>query len=339
MAEPRFIDKLKDYLSTAEGRDVSLRDIRTYLKIEPGSEDDQNLRKVISGSLVSKRIVAPSGKNDGTYKVIKQVSPVRVFDANRKRRAIVELRFPRDFSTDMELSFAEAIVVREGDLITIGGTKSSGKTQLCMGFVAENIDSYPVLMGNEYTIFSEGVYEPAPRFMARLDRMSEWVCWTNGDGADKFMLLPVSDDYAEHVVSDKINIVDWISLDADKSYDIGRVLKGIKSNVGRGIGIAALQKGEGAINPRGGQFVRDFSDVEILLDPLGKNSHDVRLTLKGVKEATKAIVGKSYAYTIGEGGTKIFNFREVIPCKGCSGSGSYKGHDCDQCWGVGWQDK
>lgn len=343
MPEPerqrQLIDVLRQYLETAQGKEVGLRDIRAYLGIQIGSDADANLRKAMSKTLVAQRIVAPSGRKDGIYKVITQVSPVQVFKADRLRRPPFNLWFPKDFSTGMELSFAESIVLREGDLITIGGVKSAGKTQMALAFCAQNIDAHPVLMGNEYTVAVEGIYEPAPRFLARLDRMADWCTWTDAEGKDKFVLLPVRDDYPEHVEPNQINIIDWISQDADKLYDIGKVLEGIKRNLGRGIAIVALQKSEGAINPRGGQFVRDFSDVEFLLDPLGGNSHDILLTVKGVKEATKAIAGATYAYTIGEEGTKIFNFREVKKCRGCNGSGILKGHSCEECLGTKYTDK
>lgn len=338
MPDQRLSDRIIDYLATAQGRVVYLTDIRQYLKIEPGSSDDANLRTQMATTMVKRKVVSPSGRKDGGYKVITQVSPVKVFSVDRQRRDPFDLWFPRDWSTGMELSFAEHIVIREGDLITIGGTKSSGKTNLCLSFLAENIDRTPVLMGNEYTVLVEDVYEPAPRFLARLDRMAEWVQWVNGTGLDKFSLLPVRDDYAEHIISGRLNIIDWINLDAGVLYDIGKVLEGLKKNNGRGVTIAALQKGEGATNPRGGQFVRDFSDVEILLDIFGKNPSDVLLTIKGVKEANKPIVGKTFAYTIGEAGTKLFNFREVVKCNGCNGSGKYKGYECDRCFGSGWLD-
>lgn len=334
----RLSDKLTEYLMTAQGRRVSLKDIREFLKIEPGSTDDENLRKQMSKTMVERKIVSPSGHSDGIYKVITQVRPVQVYGIDRQRRPIFNLRFPRDFTTDMELLFADAVVLREGDLITIGGIKSSGKTQLCLNFCAENINALPVLMGNEYTISVDNIHEPSPRFLDRLDRMSQWVEWVKENGTDKFTLLPVSEDYAEHIIANRINIVDWVSVDAGQLYDIGRILKGLKDNVGRGVGIAALQKKEGAVDPRGSQFVRDYSDLEILLDSFGKNPYDVLLTIRGVKESTRPIIGKTYAYTIGEGGTKIFNFREVKKCKGCSGSGYYKGHECDECFGAKYVD-
>jgi len=337
--KPDLIDKLTEYLETAQGREVSLQDVRAFLGIAPGSTDDTNLRVAMSTTLVKRKVVSPSGRKDGIYKVIKRVSPIQVFKQDRLRRPPIELWFPRNFTTDMELDFAEYITLREGDLISIGGVKSTGKTNLALGFCAENIDNHPVLMGNEYTVAVDGIYEPAPRFLKRLDLMSEWCEWTDDAGQDKFTLLPVDQDYAEHVIAGRINIIDWISLDANRLYDIGEVLKHIKSANGRGITIAILQKGEGAINPRGGQFVRDYSDLEILLDPFGNNPYDVLLTVKGAKETTKPIVGKTYAYTIGENGTKIFNFREVRKCNGCSGTGKFKGSNCDRCLGTGWQEK
>lgn len=331
-------NKLREYLSISQGKIVDLRDIRTYFQIEPGSKDDSNLRNLMSTTLVREKTVTPSGYNDGRYKVIKQVKPVQVFGQERQRRAPFELFFPLNWTTEMELDFAEHIVFRAGDLITIGGVKSMGKTTLALGLCAANIDKYPVLMGNEYTILSEDSYEPAPRFLDRLDRMREYTQWTNGSGMDKFILLPVREDYREHIVSGRINIIDWINLDGDKAYDIGKILEGIKHAVGLGIGVAIIQKSELAVNPRGGQFVRDFSDLELTLDQFGSNPYDGLLTVRGCKESTSPIVGKTYAYTIGDGGTKIFNFREVRKCRGCSGSGLIKGHPCDECLGTKYTD-
>jgi len=345
----RLIDKLREHLKLCQGKIVTLRDLRVTFKIEPGSKDDSNLRTHMSVTLVREKIVRTSGRKDGDYKVVTQVKPVRVFTPGRERRPIFELKWIRDTITGEEISIGKSIVIREGDLITLGGVKSKGKTTICLGMSAMNIHRRPVLMGNEYTVLAgnkDGLeeYEPAPRFLSRLDRMSEWVDWTDEDGQDLFYLLPVREDYAEHIIKDRINIIDWINLDGDKSYDIGKVLDGIKTSLGRGIAIVALQKGEGSVNPRGGQFVRDFSDVEIHLDGLGSSDDDIRLTVKGCKEKTSQIVGKTYAYTIIDGGTAIRNFREIKKCPICSGSGErwVKGEGkipCQDCYGDGWIDK
>ena len=317
----RLIDKLREHLKLCEGKVVNLRELRLSFDIIPGSKDDTLLRTHMSTTLVKDKAVKSSGFRDGDYKVIRKVTPVRVFAPGRERRPIFELSWMIDTATGQEIPIGKSIVVREGDLISLGGVKSKGKTTLCMGFTASNISKSPVLMGNEYTVSVDGRYDPAPRFLNRLDRMSEWVDWTDENGEDRFLLLPVKEDYAENVVMDRINIIDWINLAGDRSYDISKVLEGIKAAIGRGIVIVALQKGEGAINPRGGQFVSDFSDVEILLDGYGENEDDILLTVKGCKEKSSPIVGKTFAYTIIQGGTAIYNFREVAKCRQCFGKG------------------
>jgi len=334
-----LIDRLKDYLGGCQGRIVNLKDIRVVLEIKPGSKEDTLLRSHMSKTLVVERIVVPSGRNDGFYKVVKQAHPVRVFMPNRERSPVFDLLWPVDRKRDCEMEIGEAIVVREGDLITIGGVKSKGKTALCLNIIARNIDKSPVLMGNEYTILSGGKFEPAPRFLNRLDAMSSWVSWVNDEGYDKFVLLPVREDYAEHIYRDRINVIDWINLDGDRSYDISKVLESIKAAVGRGVGIAVTQKGEGTVNARGGQFVRDFSDVEILLDGYGDYDDDVLLTVKGCKEKTSPIVGRTYAYRLVNQGTEIWDFREVKKCPQCRGTGYTRGGTCDGCSGRKFVDK
>jgi len=330
--------EVKDYLSQRQGQETTLDKIRSELGIERHTKSFDAVRNIMF-QLTESHVVRPTGKKDGSYKVVIQVEPVRVFLPGRERRPPFDLIFPRDFDSGMMMNFAESVVVREGDLITLGGVKSKGKTLLCLSFCAENIDKQPVLMGNEYTSLIKDKYEPTSRFLGRLDKMREWVEWTDADGYDKFTLLPVRDDYAEHIEKDKINIIDWINLDGNQLYDIGKILEGIKANLGRGVGIVALQKGEGAGSPRGGQFVRDFSDLEILLDGFGDNDDDVLLTVKGCKEKTRPIVGKTYAYTIMGGGTQITNFREVIKCPACHGNGYGKGGTCDNCLGKKFVDK
>ncbi len=340
-------DEIKDYLKKKQGQEVTLSEIRSEFNILAGTESFDAVRNIM-WELSDQKLIKPLRR--GAYKVVTQIKPVRVFLPGRQRRPIFDLMFPQDANTGMEMNFANAVILREGDLITLGGVKSRGKTTLCLRFCAENIEKHPVLMGNEYTVLvskkegdmsSEDIFEPAPRFLSRLDTMAEDINWTDKEGYDKFQLLPVRGDYAEHIIKDKINIIDWINIDAGQLYDIGKVLEEIKSNLGRGIAIVALQKGEGAVNPRGGQFVRDFSDLELLLDPFGQNENDILLTVKGVKEkkeGNESIVGKTYAYNIGGKGTKIFNFREVTKCPRCHGNGYIKGEPCDSCFGAKYVD-
>ena len=323
--------EIKEFLKKIQGRVITLKDIRDEFNILRGTKSFDTVRNIMY-QLIDQNIVKPTGRNDGSYKVIVQVSPVKVFGVQRQRREPFNLIFPKDFNTGMEMDFAERIILREGDLILITGVSNYGKTTMAMNFCGENIDLCPVLMGNEYTTPD---CEPTPRFLNRLDAMG-WVEWANGTGEDKFTLLPVREDYAEHIVKDRINIIDWINLDANMLYEISSVMDGIKKQIGKGIAIVCLQKGEGAGAGRGGQFTKDFTDCELSLDKLGE--HETLLTIGKIKEYTGNVIGKTYGFSI-TSGVKIGDFREVKKCPACKGSGYKAGVKCDNCLGKKFIDK
>ena len=337
------IAEVRAFLQEIEGQEISLDKLRSELGIEkynPQGEITKSfvaIRPIVS-ELVDHKLLRYVSR--GQYMVVKQVAPVQVYGVDREDRPPFDLIFPRDFDTMIEMDFAQYVVIREGDLISIGGIKSAGKSTLCMSFGGENIDKNPVLMGNEYTIFTEQKYDIAPRFKKRFDTMSitngGWIDWTDKDGKDKFTLLPVWSDYAEHIVKNKINIIDWVDLPGEY-YMISPLMKDIKKAIGRGVGIIALQKSENRANPRGDQMARDFADLEFILDGFGNNPYDVLLTIRGAKETTAPIVGKTYVYHISEG-VKIHNFREVKKCPECRGTGYKASKPCELCYTLKFVD-
>jgi len=335
----RLSDKLRDFLRERQGKEVDLDYLRRELRIDPNSSGWDGLR-VQMFNLTKEKIVKPSGKRDGVYKIVIQVKPVAVFSKERERKPPFRLFFPKDRDNEEEMSPAEDIVIREGDAVIVGGVSNYGKTTIALNFCGENIDYEPVLMGNEYTakVAETEEFEPTQRFLNRLDNMN-WVTWTNGTGADRFTLLPVKDDYAEHIVKDKINIIDWINLAANQLYDISKVIEDCKAEVGRGILIIVLQKGEGSEIARGGQFVKDFTDCELNIDRY--TDHESMLTIGKVKEYTRPVIGRKFAFGI-EQGVKIVNYREIVKCGLCYGKKWKKmGNSsvpCDVCLRTGYID-
>ena len=334
-----LIDVVRDFLMKIQGREVTYTYLRSELKIDPSTPAWDGLRKVME-RLTKDKIVRPSGRPDGTFKVITQVKPVKVFSVDRKRNPPFQLFFPRDYDTGMEMLFAEDIVIRAGDLVEIGGQSNWGKTTLALNFCGENIVYEPVLMGNEYTtrIGDTADFEPTPRFLNRLDAM-DWIKWTDENGEDRFTLLPVKDDYAQHIVKGKINIMDWVNLSASELYGISKVEEDIKAELDGGIGIVVLQKGEGDM-ARGGQFTKDFIDCELLIDKF--TERESMLTIGKVKEYTKPVIGRKFAFGIAQG-VKIINFREIVKCPECFGKGWKKSGNsskpCDGCFKTGYVDR
>ena len=123
----RLSDRLREYLRGAQGRVVNLRDLRSELKIDPADPAWESLGRELR-RLAEEKIVRPSGRNDGVDKVVTQVNPVSVVAKERERKPPFKLLFPKDFDTGMEMLFAEAVVIREGDIVSIGGQSNYGKT-------------------------------------------------------------------------------------------------------------------------------------------------------------------------------------------------------------------
>jgi hypothetical protein len=326
--------EVKDYLNMIQGKEITLSDLRKEFNILPGSKSFDAIRNIMF-QLAEQKIVRPTGRHNGAYKVVTQVQAIPISTVVRERRPPIDLVFPRDFETREEMNFAKDVIVREGDMILISGLSNYGKTTLAMSFCGENIDRHPVLMGNEYTS-PDG--EPTPRFLNRLDTMDAdkggWIYWYDETG-DRFTLYPVRDDYAEHIVRDRINIIDWINIETGDHYMIGTILDGIKRQLGKGVAIVCIQKAEGAMAGRGGQFTKDFTDCELLIDKLGKD--ETLLTIGKVKESKNYITGKTYGYGIRQG-VKIINFREVKKCSTCKTTGFYQGTWCPECEGKGYKD-
>ncbi len=341
----KLIDTVREFIKLAQGKEVDINYLRKELKLDPKSPAWDGMRVVLH-RLVEERLLRPSGRKDGVYKVVVQVEPVKVFVPGRERLPPFSLVFPKSFDimTDAvtEMGFAKDVVIREGDLILISGLSNYGKTTLCLNFCGENIDKRPILMGNEYTQLVPAkenplktIFVPSPRFLNRLEAM-DWIQWVDIDGNDKFLLLPVREDYAEHIIKDRINIIDWINIETGEHYMIGNIMEGIKKQLGRGVAIVAIQKAEGASAGRGGQFTKDFADLELLIDKYGEQ--DTLLTIGKVKEYTKQVIGKTYGYSIGDG-VKILNFREIKKCPECKGDGFQKGKICECCYGRKFIDK
>lgn len=331
--------EIREYLANIQGREITLNDLRKEFNILAGSKSFNSIRTIMF-QLAEQHIVKPTGKKDGSYKVVVQVKPVRVFAPERERIPPVNLIFPRAYDTRLQLTFAADVVIRQGDLILISGLSNYGKTTLCLNFLAENLDTLPVLMGNEYTTWSTELnkYIPHPRMAARWDAM-DWVQWIDGDLNDRFILLPVRDDYAENIIKDKINIIDWINIETGEHYMIGNILESIKKQLGKGVGIIAIQKAEGADAGRGGQFTKDFADLELLLDKYGEN--EVLLKIGKAKEPRDSarLTGRVFGYTIEDNGNKIMHFRELRKCPDCNGDGYSHGKPCERCWGRKFIDK
>lgn len=327
----RLSDKLREYLCTAEGREVNLRDIRIYLQIEPGGKEDKNLRTLMSVNLVSQKVVKPSGKGDGTYKVLRPVAPVAFSLNGDEQEGVLPVRFPRSYIDDSSFGLEDIVELSKDDLVLITGETNYGKTNIALSFLGENLGLLPesVLMGSEYT---SSAGEISPKLKRRLRRMS-WANWVEDD-KPQFKLMPVENDYEDYVEANAFTVIDWISLPGEY-YMIDRVMKTIKNYNDGGLVIAVLQKNKGAEFAEGGQRSERYADLVLKIDRFGEN--ESLLTIGKVKSAKARATGRTFAFTITDHGANLQYIREVVRCTKCWAKGYIKQGDepkrCPLCEG------
>lgn len=329
------IADVRRFLIPLQGRVVDYKYLREEMRIDPNGKSWDNIRSIMF-ELASEKLVKPSGKRDGVFKVIKQVQSVKVY-GRENNTGEFGLMFPKDFDTGMEWEIADYLVIRSGDLVLLAGVSNLGKTALSINFLAENVDKHRcVLMGNEFTTLDN---KPTPRFLNRL-KAADWVQWADEVGNDKFELLPVREDFEEHVRDGKVNIIDWINISSGEHYLISGMLERIKHGAGGGIAIAVIQKEESRELGRGAGYTRDFADVYLTIDKYG--DFESRLTVGKVKESKGSIIGRSWAFRITEG-VKLHDIREIAKCRVCYGKGWKKSGNtsipCDDCNKTGYVDK
>ncbi len=302
------------------------------------------LRSIIH-ELCEQGAIKSCGRNDGTYKSILKVEPVKWWDDDIDTEPL-DFNFPKAYECDEEIyvsskfGIEDLVEVFPGDMILISGASNYGKTAIALSILGENLGLFnkpAVLMGSEYTA-SDG--KISPKFKRRMKRMS-WVQWMNGDGKSRFDLLPVGSDYEDYIESDTLNAVDWISLPGEY-YLIDRVMKAIKDREGNGVAVVVLQKNKGAEFGEGGERTERYADVSIKIDPFGDSGESL-LTLGKVKAPKGRATGRTWAFDVIDHGANLNNIREVVKCRSCWGKGYKKSGQssirCPECEGKKFIDK
>lgn len=263
-------------------------------------------------------------KKNKLYKVIdRAIVPVSWWDADEGD--VFDITFPKDDETEMEFGFAENVIIYPGEAIVIAGVSNTCKSGFCMNLAVENADKHEVrLMSSEPT---KGGKLKARLFKFPRERLFR------PDGSPKFEIIERRHSYKYVLLPDGLNIIDWINLAGDRSYDIGGVIEDILSGLNRGVVVIVIQKGEDRDLGRGKDYSRDLASLYLSIDP-------GVLTVVKAKSYNGANPNfKKYAFDIVERGTKFHNVREVDPCPACRGRRYVGGGKCQRCIGKGWVEK
>ena len=332
----RLIDKLRVILTTAEGREISLRQLREELRLEPGTPQWESIR-VSMLRLVEQKVVKPSGRSDGVYKVLVPISPVAFSLDGEDTEGVLDVRFPRSYIDDTGFDLEELVEISKGDLILVTGETNYGKTAIALSMLGENLGllSGNTLMGSEYT---SSAGEISPKLKRRLRRM-DWAKWVD-NGTPRFKLLPVEHDYEDYVKADDLTVIDWLTLPGE-FYMIDSVMKTIKNSIGMGLGVVVIQKNKNAEFGEGGQRSERYADLVLKVDRFGDN--ESIMTIGKVKSAKGKATGRHFAFTITDYGANFQYIREVVKCGKCWSRGYIKDSGeskrCPICKGLKFVDK
>jgi hypothetical protein len=317
-------DLIRKWIAQEPDEDIHIDKFRSKYSINPTSSVFyMSISRLCEENFI-KRV------SRGWYRKIKYVEPVRWWDVNNSE--IFDLRWPKSHEDDTTFDLENIVTVSAGDLIVVSGVSNAGKSSFVLNLLSENVDHHKcVLMGNEYTTLDG---KAMAKFKRRMMKM-EWVDWL-ADGKPKFDLLPVFDNYEDYIQSGKINMIDWINLEGDRLYMIGKVLESIKRKHGDGISVVAIQKEEQSTLGRGKGFTRDLADVYITIDLYG--DYESRLTLGKVKDSKCKAMGRTWGFEIVDNGAKLFNIRELRKCPVCYGKSITNFTNCERCGKKGYVD-
>jgi len=234
---------IEEWIKLTEGW-WSSRDLDRELDIGPEAKVQSNKRMILS-RLVAEHIIKRHLTKNGVYKRVK--SDIKRLDwRNADPGNTLDLLWP--------FKLEEYVEIYPKNIIVVAGEKSAGKTAYCLNFIKLNQHRVEIsqLLPIEYVTSELGAEELHKR-LSNFNH-TEWV----------FNAQECNRDFADIVVPDKINIIDYMPL-SDSFYLVGAYIDEIWERLTTGIAIVVLQKDSKAELGRGGMFSIEKSRLYITL--------------------------------------------------------------------------
>jgi hypothetical protein len=186
-------------------------------------------------------IIERTGKKNGIYRRVE--NKAEVIDIFSDTGTAMELKWP--------LGIEGMVNILPKSIIVIAGESDAGKTAYCLAFSYLNMGKFKI----QYFSSEMGATELR-------DRLSKFDCPFEEWRAVTFKER--SGDFADVVVPDDINVVDYLEM-SDEFYKVGGQIKAIFDKLNKGIAIICLQKKIGSEFGRGGDFSMEKSRLYMSL--------------------------------------------------------------------------
>ncbi len=198
-----------------------------------------------------------------------------------KRTGGVDIRWP--------LGIENLVRLYPGNLAVVAGDNNAGKTALLLNVARLNLDRFDI------HYFSSEMAEEEFRIRLDLFRDMDIDDW-NFSAYDRVR------DFADVIVPDAINIVDYVEM-TDDFHLAGKYLSDIWEKLGKGIGIVALQKKLGNAIAKGAESTMDKSRLYLSLSAgkativKGKNPANEKVNPNGLSVRFKLTMGAYFLPT------------------------------------------
>lgn len=218
---------------------------------------------------------------------------------------------------ESKFGFDGNVQIPEKAIVVVAGVTNTGKSAFLRNVLWANMAKY------HSTYFtSETSKEDFADYASRMT----WANPFDENGQPVFDLVERHNDFSHVIRPDDINIIDWLNL-GDQFYKLGLIIEGIKAKLNHGVCFIAIQKDPVKELGMGGQWGEHLSSLYLAMDYN-------RMTVKKAKKWQQTNTnGKSYGYTIVDGGCHFHDIHEVKKCPNCF---KFVNPKCDKCSGTGW---
>ncbi len=213
----------------------------------------------------------------------------------------LEINWPRG-RDDTTFYFNDNITIYPKDIIVLAGESNQGKTALCLNFLADNMEKYPVTYFTSSDLGKE-------KFKDRI-RSFDWVNFMNENGKPKFDLVHQDKNYEDTIQPDNINIIDWLLM-TDEMWKIADKMLEYKNCLDKGIVILALQKPRGRDTAYGGEWTKMHASVYLSLSYDKTAMHNVLCVEKCKAPGIEDPNYKKFSFYL-KNGAKLMNITEIV---------------------------
>ena len=237
--ERNLAEEVREWVNLLVGCEFLVRDC--YSELDVVSKQQKGAIRVALHDMLKKGIIEKD-KTNGKYR--KPNTDEEIIDFVNVTTKCLDIKFP--------FQIENYVRIMPKNVIVIAGEPDAGKTAFLLNLVKMNMDK------NEIFYFSSemGALEMQDRLKNFDHAIDKW----------KFKPIERSNDFADVVRPDAVNIIDFLEI-SDNFYQVSGLIKSIYDKLDKGIAIIALQKNKGTDFGLGGMRSLEKPRLYLSMEP------------------------------------------------------------------------